>query len=125
VSPYLQTLGKAQLQGYPALRPRSLELLTLLLAHPEGIEGEKQGLEVQNRPYRLLSPIEADFLQLQEALERNQLYQALTLYQGPLLPRSQAPGIELLRHRIEEQLKEAVLQQPDLELLYRLAQQIC
>jgi hypothetical protein len=30
-----------------------------------------------------------------------------------------------LRHRIEEQLKEAVLQQPDLELLYRLAQQIC
>jgi GAF domain-containing protein len=41
-----------------------------------------------------------------------------------LLPRSQAPGIELLRHRIEEQLKEAVLQQPDLELLYRLAQQI-
>ena|GEM_PF-4206645 len=41
-----------------------------------------------------------------------------------MLPRSQAPGIELLRHRIEEQLKEAVLQQPDLELLYRLAQQI-
>lgn len=146
-TPYLQTLGKAQLQGFPALRPRSLELLTLLLAHPEGIEGEKlaqelyptpnpqalrselcrlrqQGLEVQNRPYRLLSPIEADFLQLQEALERNQLYQALALYQGPLLPRSQAPGIELLRHRIEEQLKEAVLQQPDLELLYRLAQQI-
>jgi hypothetical protein len=30
-----------------------------------------------------------------------------------------------LRHRIEEQLKEAVLQQPDLDLLYRLAQQIC
>ena len=41
-----------------------------------------------------------------------------------MLPRSQAPGIELLRHRIEEQLKEAVLQHPDLELLYRLAQQI-
>ena len=146
-TPYLQTLGKAQLQGYPALRPRSLELLTLLLAHPEGIEGEKlaqqlyptpnlqalktelcrlrqQGLEVQNRPYRLLTPIEADFLRLQEALEQNQLSEALSLYQGPLLPRSQAPGIELLRHRIEEQLKEAVLQQPDLELLYRLAQQI-
>ncbi|GIW33348.1 hypothetical protein [Meiothermus sp.] len=146
-TPYLQTLGKAQLQGFPNLRPRSIELLTLLLAHPEGIEGEKlaqelyptpnpqalrselcrlrqQGLEVQSRPYRLLSPIEADFLQLQEALERNQLYQALALYQGPLLPRSQAPGIELLRHRIEEQLKEAVLQQPDLELLYCLAQQI-
>jgi len=146
-TPYLQALGKAHLQGYPALRPRSLELLTLLLAHPEGIEGEKlaqelyptpnpqalrselcrlrqQGIEIQSRSYRLLSPIEADFLQLQEALEQNQLYQALTLYQGPLLPKSQAPGIELLRHRIEEQLKEAALQQPDLELLYRLAQQI-
>lgn len=146
-TPYLQALGKAQLHGYPALRPRSLELLTLLLAHPEGITGEslaralypepnpqalrselcrlrQQGFDIPSRPYRLLSPIEADFLKLQEALEQNQLYQALALYQGPLLPRSQAPGIELLRHRIEEQLRQAVLQQPDPELLYRLVQRI-
>jgi hypothetical protein len=50
VSPYLQTLGKAQLQGYPALRPRSLELLTLLLAHPEGIEGEKLAQQLYPTP---------------------------------------------------------------------------
>jgi len=49
-TPYLQTLGKAQLQGYPALRPRSLELLTLLLAHPEGIEGEKLAQQLYPTP---------------------------------------------------------------------------
>lgn len=146
-TPYLQALGKAQLQGFPALRPRSLELLTLLLTYPEGLSGEtlarelyplpnpqalkselcrlrQQGLEIQNRPYRLTTPIEADFLKLQTALEQNHLAQALALYTGPLLPKSQAPGIELLRNRIEEQLKRAVLRQPDPEPLYLLAQKI-
>ncbi|WP_119280007.1 hypothetical protein, partial [Calidithermus roseus] len=146
-TPYLETLGKAQLQGYPNLRPRSLELLTLLLAHPEGITGEalahelysepnpqalktelcrlrQQGFDIQNRPYRLLTPIEADFLKLQEALQQNQLHPALALYQGPLLPRSQAPGVEALRNRIEEQLKRRVLDHPDPEPLYRLAQKL-
>ncbi|WP_243454833.1 hypothetical protein [Meiothermus sp. CFH 77666] len=146
-TPYLQALGKAQLQGFPNLRPRSLELLTLLLAHPEGITGEalaqelypepnpmalkteicrlrQQGFEIQSRPYRLLTPIEADFLRLQEALQQNQLYPALALYQGPLLPKSQAPGLEVLRNRIEEQLKRRVLDHPDPEPLYRLAQKL-
>jgi hypothetical protein len=145
--PYLQTLGKARLQGFPALRPRSLELLTLLLAHPEGITGaalaralypepnpqalktelcrlRQAGLQIQSRPYQLLTPIEADFLRLQEALQHHRLSEALTLYQGPLLPKSQAPGVELLRNQIEEQLKWAVLQHADPEPLYRLAQQI-
>jgi len=116
-TPYLQTLGKAQLQGYPALRPRSLELLTLLLAHPEGIEGEKlaqelyptpnplalrselcrlrqQGIEVQSRPYRLLSPIEADFLQLQEAPRTKPALPSPGPLPGP--PPAQKPGP---RHR--------------------------
>lgn len=146
-TPYLRTLGAAHLEGFPALRPRSLELLTLLLAHPEGLSGEalaqalypapnpqalkselcrlrQQGFEVQPRPYRLCTPIEADFLKLQEALQHHRLAEALSLYQGPLLPRSQAPGIELLRNHLEEQLKEAVLRQPDPEPLYRLAQRI-
>lgn len=146
-APYLQTLGKAQLQGFPALRPRSLELLTLLLAHPAGITGEalaralypepnpqalktelcrlrQEGFDIPSRPYRLLSPIEADFLKLQEALEQNQLYQALALYQGPLLPRSQAPGIETLRARLEEALIQAVLRSGALELLLRLAERL-
>ncbi|GEM88506.1 hypothetical protein [Meiothermus granaticius] len=146
-TPYLETLGKAQLQGFPNLRPRSLELLTLLLAYPEGITGEalaqelypqpnpqalktelcrlrQQGFEVLSRPYQLLTPIEADFLKLQEALEQNQLHQALALYQGPLLPRSQAPGIEVLRNQIEEQLKRRVLDHPDPEPLYQLAQKL-
>lgn len=146
-TPCLLVLGQAHLAGFPALRPRSLELLTLLLAYPEGISGEtlaqelypepnpqalktelcrlrQQGIQIQSRPYRLSTPMEADFLKLQTALAQNRLPEALTLYQGPLLPKSQAPGIELLRNRLEEQLKQAILHQPDPELLYRLAQKI-
>lgn len=146
-NPYLQALGKAQLQGFPALRPRSLELLVLLLAHPEGIGGEKlaralypepnpqalkselcrlrqQGFLIQSRPYRLLTPMRADFLELEEALQKGHLSQALALYWGPLLPKSQAPGIELLRNQLEERLKRAVVKQPGPEALYLLAQRI-
>ncbi|GIW26260.1 hypothetical protein [Meiothermus sp.] len=145
--PYLQTLGKAQLQGFPNLRPRSLEILTLLLADPEGITGEalakelygeanpqalktelcrlrQAGLQIQSRPYRLLTPLEADFLKLQEALEQNRIQEALALYHGSLLPKSQAPGIEALRVRLEEALIGAVLQSGEPELLYRLAERL-
>lgn len=82
------------------------------------------GFHVASRPYRLTTPIEADLLRLQQALKEGRLEEALALYQGPLLPRSQAPGIERLRHQLEEQLKEAVLQQPSPEALYLLAQRI-
>ncbi|MFN3390939.1 MAG: hypothetical protein ACK40N_04180, partial [Meiothermus ruber] len=101
---------------YPAPNPQALKSELCRL--------RQQGFEVQPRPYRLCTPIEADFLKLQEALQHHRLAEALSLYQGPLLPRSQAPGIELLRNHLEEQLKEAVLRQPDPEPLYRLAQRI-
>lgn len=145
--PYLQALGQAHLEGFSSLRPRSLELLVLLLAHPEGLEGEalaqalypvpntqalktelcrlrQAGLQIQSRPYRLLTSLEADFLRLQEALAQNRLHEAFALYQGPLLPRSQAPGIEALRARLEEALIQAVLRSGAPELLFRLAERL-
>ncbi|RIH84255.1 hypothetical protein Mlute_01948 [Meiothermus luteus] len=145
--PYLETLGKAQLNGFPHLRPRSLELLVLLLAHPEGLAGEalaqglypepnpqalktelcrlrQAGFQIQSRPYRLLTPLEADFLKLQEALEQNRIQEALALYHGSLLPKSQAPGVEALRARLEEALVRAVLRSGEPGLLYRLAERL-
>jgi hypothetical protein len=147
VTPYLRALGQVQVLGLPPLRGRSLELLVLLLAYPEGLSGEKLsqelygqvqlealktelyrlrqlGLHLASRPYRLFTPVEADFLAVEEALREGRLAQALTLYTGPLLPRSQAPGIELLRNQIEEKLKQAILRQPEPELLYLLAQRL-
>ncbi|WP_337870714.1 hypothetical protein [Meiothermus sp.] len=114
----LLALGQVALAQalYPAPNPQALKSELCRL--------RQLGLEVQRRPYRLCTPIEADFLQLQEALQHHRLTEALSLYQGPLLPRSQAPGIERMRNQLEEQLKEAVLQQPGPERLYRLAQKI-
>lgn len=82
------------------------------------------GLEVQARPYRLITPLEADFLELREDLERGNLHRALELYRGPLLPESQAPGIEALRCELEEALRSRVLRARDPGLLYALAQRL-
>jgi len=153
--PFLYALGEARLVGLPALRPRGLELLVLLLAHPEGLPGERlarllygegfregggetplsalrvevhrlreAGLEVAARPYRLLTPLRADFLELREALREGDLPRALRLYRGPLLPQSQAPGIGELRLELEGALREGFLSSGDPGLLYGLAQRL-
>jgi len=120
----------AALEGVPLPAPyRRMARALYPVPNPQALKSElcrlrQQGFEVQPRPYRLCTPIEADFLKLQEALQHHRLAEALSLYQGPLLPKSQAPGIELLRNHLEEQLKGAVLRQPDPEPLYRLAQKI-
>lgn len=144
-TPNLQALGGAQLESFPPLRPRGYEILTLLLAHPEGLSGEalarlvygedklpalktevsrlrRLALALACRPYRLLAPCSADFLELQAALDRGDPWSALALYRGPLLPRSQAPGIESLRSQLEEALKQAVLAQGNPGLLSPKAQ---
>jgi hypothetical protein len=148
-TPYLQVLGRARLEGLPPLRPRGYEILALLMAQPEGLWGshlaealygqEQTGLEalktevfrlrqlglsIASRPYRLLTPLRTDFLELQGAVGKGDLRAALDLYCGPLLPRSQAPGIESLRCQLGEDLKQAVLAQGDPDLLYPLAQRL-
>ncbi|WP_234553682.1 hypothetical protein [Thermus caliditerrae] len=144
--PHLQTLGEARLFGRP-LPLRQAELLVLLLARPEGWRGEalaqalygdgntpalrmelhrlrERGLVVGSRPYRLLSPLKADFLEVEEALHQGNLSRALRLYRGPLLPNSQAPGVEELRWELEASLRKAALSQGSLEALYALAERL-
>ena len=74
------------------------------------------------KPWRLTLAIEADSVLLEQRLNETNLAAALNLYQGPLLPRSQAPAIELLRTRLEERLKTAVIKSGDPTLLWRLAE---
>ncbi|WP_038068871.1 hypothetical protein [Thermus scotoductus] len=138
-----RALGEPRLFGKP-LPLRQAELLVLLLARPEGWRGEAlaralygegntpalrmelhrlraRGLAVGSRPYRLLSPLQADFLEVKEALARGDLPRALRFYRGPLLPRSQAPAIEEMRAHLEEALRQRVLASGNPLLLEGLA----
>jgi hypothetical protein len=59
-----------------------------------------------------------------EALRQGDLKGALALYRGPLLPWSQAPGVEALRLELEEALKRAVLAQGEVESFFLLAERL-
>lgn len=127
---------KAVRQGVPLpLRPRQLEILTLLALEPDGYAPERLrealygdrpvtvstfkaeishlrrtlGGGVATRRYALTTPVTCDAADVLRALENGDPETALRLYRGPLLPRSAAPGIEEWRTRIEVAVREAVL----------------
>ena len=145
----LEAMGRNRLLGPTgpvALRPRSLELMVLLLSRPEGWEREelsealygrtalnalkvellrlKRGLGggLQPRPWRVTLPIRADFLELQADLLKGDLPSALLRYRGPLLPASEAPGVVELRDDIDHELRQRILASRNSELLYGLSQ---
>jgi hypothetical protein len=122
---------------------RHSELLVLLMAHPEGRTGEELGFDLygeevspvtvraelsrlrrtlgpellDSRPYRLRADLDADFRTVNRLLERNRVAEALAEYAGPLLPGSDAPGIDRLRRLIDGRLRGAVLTSGDRSLL--------
>lgn len=145
----LRVLGQGTLtgpQGVIPLRLRSLELLVLLASKPDGWKREdlavalygefnlnavkveltrlKKALggKILPKPWRLAESVRADFLEVQRLLFGKDLVGALRLYRGPLLPRSDAPGIEELRHELEEVLRQAGLASRDPEALMTLGE---
>ncbi|MFI8089248.1 transcriptional regulator [Streptomyces sp. NPDC086080] len=128
--------GRADRDGAPlALRPRQLEILTLLALDRDGftpgrlrealygdrtvtastfkaeISHLRRALDggVATRRYALTAPVSCDAREVLSALERGDVETALRLYRGPLLPRSEAPGIEEWRSHLEVAVREAVL----------------
>ncbi|MFP1628517.1 transcriptional regulator [Streptomyces sp. 5K101] len=117
------------------LRPRQLEILTLLALEPEGFTPDRLrealygdrpvtastfkaeishlrralGGGVATRRYALTAPVSCDAVDVLRALERGDTATALQHYRGPLLPRSEAPGIEEWRTHLEVAVREAVL----------------
>ena len=76
---------------------------------------------IEARPYRLKNWLTSDIVLVDQHLTTGDLQQALELYQGPLLPESEAPGIVRERERIDEALRQAVLLSGEPELTLRLA----
>jgi hypothetical protein len=126
----------AERDGVPLpLRPRRLEILTLLALEPDGFTPDRLrealygdrpvtastvkaeishlrralGGGVGTRRYALTTPVVCDAVQVLDALRRGDTTTALRHYRGPLLPRSEAPGIIEWRARLEVAVREAVL----------------
>ncbi|MEU1893677.1 GAF domain-containing protein [Streptomyces pristinaespiralis] len=134
----LRCLGsqEAVRDGTPLpLRPRQLEILTLLALEPDGFPPERlrealyggrpvtastfkaeishlrRALSggIATRRYALTTPVACDAVDLLRALESGDTAAALRHYRGPLLPRSEAPGIVEWRGQLEVAVREAVL----------------
>ncbi|MEZ0068146.1 hypothetical protein ABIA32_004170 [Streptacidiphilus sp. MAP12-20] len=117
------------------LRPRQLEILTLLALEPEGFTPERLhdalygdrsvsgstfkaevshlrtalGGGIATRRYALTTPLRCDATEVDAALQRGDTATAVAAYTGPLLPRSEAPGVVEWREHLHVALREAAL----------------
>jgi tetratricopeptide (TPR) repeat protein len=144
----LRFLGGVEvlLEGQPlSLRQRHAEILVALALNPKGLSGDALTLRVYgeagslattkadfsrlreiiplgSRPYRLLVEVSADFLELPRRLSVGKLREAVALYQGQLLPNSDAPVVAEEREVLEEAIRRATLESGDPEALLTLAE---
>ncbi|MFI2645716.1 transcriptional regulator [Streptomyces sp. NPDC018610] len=128
--------GRAVRGNHPlGLRPRQVEILTLLALEPDGFSPERLrealyggrpvtastfkaeishlrralGGGIATRRYALTVVLSCDAVEVLRALRHGDAETALRLYRGPLLPHSVAPGIEEWRTHLEVAVREAVL----------------
>ena len=78
-------------------------------------------LVVRTRLYRLGGDVDADFLAVPRLLHEGNLADALAVWQGPLLPRSDAPGVREERDGLIVALRDAVLHRRDVGALWTFA----
>lgn len=134
-----------------SLSPRHSEMLALLSIHPDGLSAEElcsllfgevpvmtlraemvrlrkvlqqfnPAAVPESRPYRLTVDILPDAGQVLSCLQRGAHRLALEIYRGPVLPRSEAPGVVKLRRRVSTLLREALLTDGSAEALLQYAE---
>ncbi|MFE3105236.1 transcriptional regulator [Nocardia tengchongensis] len=149
----LTSLGNARVirDGRPVrLRPRQIEILTLLALKPDGYTHERlhyaiygdrpvtsstlkadvshlrraTGGKIANRVYQLTVPLTCDAVDLAAALEAGDTAEALRLYRGPLLPGSETPGIVEWREYFEVGVRTAILASGDPEHALRYGERM-
>ncbi|WP_409235416.1 GAF domain-containing protein [Streptomyces sp. PA5.6] len=126
------------------LSRRHSEIVVLLARHPEGLSGDELlcalyedesvsqvtlraemarlrrvlGAELlRSRPYRLAVPVECDVDVVERRLGAGAVAAAAAAYAGPLLPQSQAPALVRLRRRLAGQMRAALIERGDPDLL--------
>ncbi|MBE1564311.1 helix-turn-helix domain-containing protein [Nonomuraea africana] len=132
---------------YLTLSLRHAEILTLLALYPSGLTAEQLsyylygedgnpatirpeiyrlraqlGEAVAAKPYRLVAPLSADFLELKPLLAANDHEAVARAYTGPLLPRSESPEIRSARDELEVQVRTSLLTHGSADDLWTYAQ---
>lgn len=127
------------------LTPRQIEIMTILALCPQGMSldhlhqalyGERKvsigtlkaemshlrerlGNALGSRPYQLNVPVEADFLQLEQALDAGYLNTALQCYTGIFLAKTESPFLCTWRDCIESRLSHAIFQAQESDILFK------
>jgi hypothetical protein len=117
------------------LSPRHSEIMIILATRPDGLTGDELAYllypddlisstlraelvrlrallgsrVLSSRPYRLTCEVTSDWAAVSAQLAAGDLAEALRLYRGPLLPRSEAPGVAELRGDLDRALRAAIL----------------
>jgi hypothetical protein len=148
----LRLLGRdradAELGGQPIqLSRRHSEVLALLSLRPDGMTGEEltadlygdlgtssttrvevhrlrklMGEWIDTDPYRLSRDVQSDVARVKGLLDRGAVREAVEVYHGPLLPRSEAPGVVRERDSLEAWLRQAVMTADEHETLWAWVQ---
>ena len=114
---------------------RHSEIVLLLSLHPAGLTTDQLAIELSDtdgfpvtvraevsrlrrvlgalaptsKPYRLPVELDTDAAGVKRHLRAGHLDRALSRYVGPILPRSDAPGVVRARQRLRDELRAAVL----------------
>ncbi len=117
------------------LSPRHSEIVVILASCPAGLTGDELAYllypddmtpgtlraelvrlrallgdqVLASRPYRLTGEVATDWAAVSAQVAAGNLGEALRLYRGPLLPRSEAPGVAELRGEVHRALRAAIL----------------
>ncbi|MFK4104277.1 transcriptional regulator [Streptomyces sp. NPDC019531] len=127
------------------LSPRHSEIVVALVLEGRGVPGNRLAVDLSerevpastlraemtrlravlgpdllgSRPYGLMLPVRTDFGEVAALLTEGRVAEALELYSGPLLPRSEAPVVVEHRRALEQQIRGAVLGGGEVLLLRR------
>lgn len=125
--------------------PRQIEILTILALCPQGLSldslhqalyGERKvsmgtlkaemsqlrdllGGMLGSRPYKLLAHIEADFFQIENALDVGFIDKALQQVNGVMLAKTESPFLCSWRNCLDSRLSEAIFNYCDVEVLLK------
>lgn len=121
------------------LSTRHSEILLLLTRHPRGLTGDALGVLLNehdaspvtiraemsrmrrllgngllaSRPYRLLRRVRTDLDEVREHLGEGDYRQAVNVYEGHVLPRSEAPGVVEERDELQGEVCEVLARHAD------------